>query len=311
MYDFTKKIKVYSPASVANVVCGFDTFGFAVHDIYDELVMRLIPKREIIITNKDNYNLPTEPEKNVLGVALLALLEEVKGDIGFEIESNKLIKPGSGIGSSAASAGGVIVGANYLLGKPFTQKQLIEFAMAGEALASGSKHADNIAPCICGGFTIVRTHDPLDVISIDAPPMFVTIVHPQIEVKTSDARNMLPTEIPFKKAIQQWGNIAAMVAGLMKGDYELISRSMQDVLVEPIRQKLIPGYAEFQKIGHEEQAIGGGISGSGPSMFMLSKEVETAKRIEQRAIELYSSLGLPFHTFVTTLNKEGVRIEEV
>ncbi|MBA3706134.1 MAG: homoserine kinase, partial [Bacteroidetes bacterium] len=229
MQQLNKKIKVLSPATVANVVCGFDVLGFALNNINDELIMRLVPKRGITIINKDSYNLPVEPEKNVLGVALMALLEKVPEEIGFEIESTKIIKPGSGIGSSAASAAGIVVGANYLLNKRFSNEELVKFAMFGEQLASGAKHADNIAPCIYGGVTLIRSNQPLDIIAIPSPPLFVTIIHPQIEVKTSDARSILKQRILLSDAIKQWGNVAGLIAGLMKNDYDLISRSLVDV----------------------------------------------------------------------------------
>ncbi len=303
-----REIKILSPASVANVVCGFDILGFALSNINDELVMRLVPKKGITIINKDNYQLPVEPEKNVLGVALMALLEEVPEDIGFEIESTKIIKPGSGIGSSAASAAGVIAGANYLLGNRFSKQDMIRFAMCGEELASGSKHADNLAPCIYGGITLIRSNEPIDVIQIPAPALFVTIIHPQIEIKTSDARSILKQKILLSDGIKQWANVAGLIAGLMKNDYELISRSLVDEIIEPVRSILIPGFDEVKKNSIEAGALGGGISGSGPSIFMLSKDEATAKEVERSAIEIYNKIGLPLNTYVTTINNEGIKI---
>ena len=340
-------IKIKAPATVANMVCGFDILGFAVNNPYDEMEMRLVPRAagqaSITIINVDDYNLPTDPEKNVAGAALLAMIEEYTansiiekslaedGDtkenvvdpkvetvtntlvdfstIGFEVKINKLIKPGSGVGSSAASSAGAVVGANYLLGNPFTKDDLVRFAMNGEKVASGVKHADNIAPCIHGGVTLVRSIFPLEIIALPSPTLFVTIVHPQIEVRTADARSILKQNVQLKDAIKQWGNIAGLVAGLMKGDYDLIGRSLEDVIIEPVRSILIPGFDDLKKACKAVGALGGGISGSGPSIFFLSKEKETALAVEQEMKKLYEGLGLAHHTYVTTINQTGVQIE--
>jgi homoserine kinase len=340
MVPVNQWIKIKAPATVANMVCGFDILGFAVNNPYDEMEMRLIQRSAgqaaITIINIDDYNLPTNPEKNVAGAALIALIEEytansiiekslseeyeIKSDsaakndlidfsiIGFEVKINKLIKPGSGVGSSAASSAGAVVGANYLLGNPFSKDDLVRFAMNGEKVASGVKHADNIAPCIHGGVTLVRSIFPLEIVALPSPTLFVTIVHPQIEVRTADARSILKHNVQLKDAIKQWGNIAGLVAGLMKGDYDLIGRSLEDVIIEPVRSILIPGFDDLKKACKAAGALGGGISGSGPSIFFLSKEKETALAVEQEMKKLYEGLGLAHHTYVTTINSTGVEI---
>jgi homoserine kinase len=346
MVPVNQWIKIKAPATVANMVCGFDILGFAVNNPYDEMEMRLVHlaagQASITIINMDDYNLPTDPEKNVAGAALLAMIEEYTANsiiekslasdstentsttsssltenelvdfskIGFEVKINKLIKPGSGVGSSAASSAGAVVGANYLLGNPFSKDDLVRFAMNGEKVASGVKHADNIAPCIHGGVTLVRSIFPLEVIALPSPTLFVTIVHPQIEVRTADARSILKQNVQLKDAIKQWGNIAGLVAGLMKGDYDLIGRSLEDVIIEPVRSILIPGFDDLKKACKAAGALGGGISGSGPSIFFLSKEKETALAVEQEMKKIYEGLGLAHHTYVTTINQEGVTIEK-
>ncbi len=327
MVPLNQWIKIKAPATVANMVCGFDILGFAVNNPYDEMEMRLVNKAGITIINIDDYNLPTDPEKNVAGAALIALMEEYTTNssneklqnansenidfskIGFEVKINKLIKPGSGVGSSAASSAGAVVGANYLLGNPFTKDDLVRFAMNGEKVASGVKHADNIAPCIHGGVTLVRSIFPLEVIALPSPTLYVTIVHPQIEVRTADARSILKQNVKLKDAIKQWGNIAGLVAGLMKSDYDLIGRSLEDVIIEPVRSILIPGFNDLKKACKAVGALGGGISGSGPSIFFLSKEKETALAVENEMKKLYEGLGLAHHTYVTTINQTGVEIE--
>ena len=305
--DQNKVVKIHSPATVANMVCGFDVLGFAVKEPYDEMQIRFSDQPGITIINDDEYNLPTEPAKNVAGAALIALMEEIESGFGFELTIKKNIKPGSGVGSSAASAAGAVVAANRLLNDRFDKETLVRFAMNGEKLASGVKHADNIAPCIYGGVTLIRSIFPLDIIALTAPTLFVTIVHPQIEVKTSDARSILKHKVLLKDAIKQWGNIAGLVAGLLKSDYELIGCSLEDVIIEPVRSILIPGFDLVKQKSKEAGALGGGISGSGPSIFMLSKDETAALQVEKEMKSVYEKLGLDHHTYVTTMNHQGVQ----
>ena len=212
------------------------------------------------------------------------------------------------MGSSAASAAGIVVAANNLLGNIFSKEDLVRFAMAGEKLASGVKHADNISPGIYGGITLIRSIFPLDIVSLTAPPMHVAVVHPQIEVKTSDAREILRKEVLLKDAIKQWGNIAGLVAGFMKNDYGLISRSLEDVIIEPVRSMLIPGFDDVKKRSVDAGALGGGISGSGPSIFMLCEKEGIARKVEKIMKDVYDNTGLNYYTYVTTINNEGIRI---
>ncbi len=303
-----REINVLSPATVANFVCGFDVLGFALNEPCDEMTVRLRADSEIKIINLSDYDLPTEPEKNVAGAALIALQKSLETLIGFDVEIKKNIKPGSGIGSSAASAGGAVVAANFLLDNKFSKQELVAFAMNGEVIASGVKHADNVAPCILGGVTLVRSSNPLDVVTLSAPPLFVTVLHPQIEIRTSDARAILSEKVLLKNAVRQWGNVAALVAGLMKGDYDLIGRSMEDYLIEPVRKILIPAFDEIKTKSKQAGALGGGISGSGPSIFMLSKDEQTAKEIEKEMCAIYTRIGVEFHSYVTSINNEGVKV---
>jgi homoserine kinase len=301
-------ITIKSPATVANLVCGFDILGMALNEPYDIMTLKLLNSPEVIIHNKDGFNLPTEPDRNVAGVVLLSMMEKMDRNCGFEIEIEKHIKPGSGIGSSAASAAGAAVAANHLLNNIFSNDELVQFAMNGEKLASGVKHADNIAPCILGGISLIRSIHPLDIIPITSPDLYVTVVHPQIEVRTSDARQILRKQVLLKDAIKQWGNIAGLVAGFLKNDFDLIGRSLEDVIIEPIRSILIPGFDEVKTKCKEAGALGGGISGSGPSVFMLSKDEATAKKVEAVMKEVYDRIGIPFNIYVTTINKKGVEI---
>jgi len=303
-----KKIKISVPATVANLVCGFDILGMALNDPTDIMEVTLLDEPVIKIKHADDYDLPVEPAKNVAGAALLALLEACENKIGFEVLIDKHIKPGSGLGSSAASSAGAVVAANHLLGNIFSKEDLVRFAMNGEKVASGVKHADNLAPCIYGGVTLIRAILPLDIIPLSAPPLHVTVVHPQIEVKTSDARQILRKEVQLKNAIMQWGNIAGLVTGFLKNDYALIGRSLEDVIIEPVRSILIPGFDEVKMNSKDAGALGGGISGSGPSIFMLSQEEKTAREVEKIMKNVFQNIGVEFKTYVTSINYEGVKI---
>ncbi|HEV7620842.1 MAG TPA: homoserine kinase [Flavisolibacter sp.] len=301
-----KKVTVKAPATVANLVCGFDILGMCLEDPADIMEITLLNEKKVIIQSADGYPLPQDPELNTAGAPLIQMLHQVPENVGFEVVIHKKIKPGSGIGSSAASAAGAVVGANHLLNNRFNKEELVRLALFGEKVASGVKHADNIAPCIYGGITLIRSIFPLDIICLPVPPLFVTIIHPQIEVKTADARQILRKEILLKDAIRQFGNIAGLVSGFYTRDYELIGRSLEDVLIEPVRSILIPGFDEVKRNCMEAGALGGGISGSGPSLFMLSTNRETAVKIECSMKEVYDRIGLPYHTYVTKINAKGV-----
>jgi homoserine kinase len=300
------EIRVHAPATVSNVVCGFDCLGFALKEPYDEIHVRKIPERHIRIINRDEFDLPTDPAKNVAGVALQAMLDAARVDCGFEAETTKHIKPGSGIGSSSASSCGAVAAANRLIGDRFSKPELVEFAMEGEKLASGARHADNVAPCIFGGFVLVRSVDPLDIVPLDFPPLFVTVIHPQIEIKTADARAILPKDVTLGTAVRQWSNLGAFVAALAQADYHLLARSMEDLIVEPARKSLIPEFESIKAESIKAGALGGGISGSGPSMFMLSEKEETAKDVEAAMQRFYSRTGIEFKTYTSSVNAEGI-----
>ncbi len=302
-------IKIFSPATVANVSCGFDVLGFCLDTIGDEMIVRKIDKKGIYITKIEGYDLPFETEKNVAGVSALALYNDANPECGFEIEIYKHIKPGSGVGSSSASASGSVFAINELLDRPYNKTQLSDFAMKGEAIASGCEHADNIAPGIFGGFTLVKSVSPLEVLQLPTPnEMYATIIHPQIEVKTSEARAILPKEVSMKNAIQQWANLGSFVHALHTNDYELIRRSLEDVVVEPYRSQLIPHFKDVKSATHKAGALGCGISGSGPSIFTLCQGLESAKKVENAMREIYSKTPIGFNTYVSKINVEGMKI---
>ena len=305
------ELKIFSPATIANISCGFDVLGLALDSVGDELTVRKVTKKGITIKRIEGAKLPLDTHKNVAGVAGLAILNAYDNEVGFEIEINKLIKPGSGIGSSAASAAGAVWAINELLNKPFSIKELVSFAMEGEKLASGSAHADNVAPALFGGFTLVRSYEPLDIVKLPTPnELFVTVVHPYIEVKTAKARKMLNKTVLLSDAIKQWGNLGGFISGLYTNDYDLISRSLVDNIVEPVRSVLIPKFYEVKQACVNSGALGCGISGSGPSIFALSKGENYAVNVASAMREIYNEVGVKFDVHVSKVNSKGIKILE-
>ncbi len=308
------EIKIFCPATIANLNCGFDVMGLCLEGIGDEMIIRKVAEKGIRIIKITGADLPLEIEKNVAGVAALALLnsKNLKGveiNFGFEIEIHKKIKAGSGIGSSSASAAGAVFGINELLGRPFTKHELVNFAMKGEVIASGSEHADNVAPCVLGGFTLVRGYNPLDVIKIESPSeIYAVVLHPHIEVKTSDSRAVLSPSVTLKSAITQWGNLGGLIAGLYTKDYDLIGRSLNDAIVEPARKHLIPNFDLVKNAAIENGALGSGISGAGPSIFALCKGQAIAEKVAYAMSNAYLDTGIAFDMHISKVNDVGTKI---
>ncbi len=304
-----ESIRVFAPATVANVACGFDVLGFALEYPGDELSIRKTDSESLVILKIEGAeDLPTDPKKNVVGVAIQTLLNELGSKQGLEISIKKGVKPGSGIGSSAASSAGAVVAVNKILNAGFSNLDLVRFAMEGERLASGTAHADNVAPAIFGGFTLVRSYNPLDIIKLNTPDqLYCTVIHPQIEVKTSDARSVLRINLTLKKAIVQWGNVGGLVAGLFLEDYPLIGRSLEDVIVEPIRSVLIPGFDTVKEAAIQAGALGCSISGSGPSIFALSQGIKMAENVKVAMSEVYNSIGIEYIMYISKVSPEGVK----
>ena len=307
-----KDIKVFAPASVTNVSCGFDIMGFAIDGPGDELKLKITKKPGIVISKitGDNGKLPKQVEKNTAGTSIASLVKYLGFSKGIEIEIHKKMSLASGLGSSAASAVASVFALNEILGKPLSKQELLPFALEGEKLTcGGAPHADNVSASLYGGFIIVRSLDPLDVINIDVPKdLFCTIVHPDIEIQTGDTRKILKKQILLSDAVQQWGNVASLVAGLLKKDYELIGRSLQDVIVEPIRSILIPGFNEIKKAALDTGALGCSISGSGPSIFAFSTSKKTAKKIGKEMQGVLSKLEIESDLYISKINKEGPRV---
>lgn len=305
-------IRVFAPATVANVACGFDIFGFAVDSPGDvvELTRRDTPGVVITDIIGDEGRLPREAARNTAGISIQRYLQHIdRTDVGIDLLLTKQMPLGSGLGSSAASAVAGVFAINELLDRPLQTIDLLPFAMEGERIACGSAHADNVGPSLLGGFVVVRSYNPLDVIKLDTPAgMHATLVHPDIEVNTKDARFILKNEVSLKNTIIQMGNVAGLVAGLMKPDYDLISRSMVDVIIEPVRAILIPQFGEVKQAALDNGALGCSISGSGPSMFALCRDAETAQRVGQAMQEAFLAVGITSEVYVSEINRQGPRV---
>jgi homoserine kinase len=310
----SSEIRVFAPATVANVACGYDVLGFAIDAPGDEVVVRHSDKPGLHITKitGDNGKLPKNPAQNTAGVAALDLLKHLgMTDRGIEMEIHKKMPFGSGLGSSAASAVAGVYAVNKLIGEPLSKKQLLPFAMAGEASADGAWHADNVGPCLLGGIVFIRSNAELDVAQLPAPKnLWAAVVHPDIEVLTKVAREILPKEIPLENATQQIGNLGGLLCGLIQEDYGLISRSIHDVIAEPRRQKLIPEFYKAKRAAQAAGALGFSISGAGPSVFALCEGEETARKVAAAVSKVFTSVNLGNQAYVSRINTQGVRVIE-
>ena len=302
-----KSVTIFSPASIANVGPGFDIMGFAIDDPGDKIVLEATRESSHRIINRTGFNLPLDPDKNAATVSLSAFLKNIGSRQKFLITFIEKIQPGSGIGSSAASSAASVFGANLLLGEPLTRKELVPFAMEGERIASGSAHADNVAPVLLGGFVLVRSYEPLDLIEISSPPdLFCTVIHPEIELATKESRMILKGNVPLRLAVTQAGNAAGLITGLLRSDYTLIRNSLHDVIAEPARSFLIPGFDMLKAASMKAGALGTSISGSGPSVFSLCKGRKTAGEVGRAMKKILDSMGIPNKVFVSGVNKQGV-----
>lgn len=304
-----EELRIFAPATVANLSCGFDVLGVCLDNVGDEMSLRKNDLNQIRITKITGQELPLDTDKNVAGVAVKALLEKLGTDQGFDIEIYKKIKAGSGIGSSAASSAGAVFAVNKLLSEPFTLKELIPFAMEGERLASGNAHADNVAPALLGGFCLVKSYNPLEIIKLPCPPeLRVVVLHPLIEVKTKDSRALIKLNVSLKKAVSQWGNLGAFVSALYTEDYGLLGRSLKDEIIEPVRSILIPFFDDLKEIAINNGALGFGISGSGPSVYAMCKGQNSAEKVKNAMQLFYQEKGIDFDLHLSKINTDGIKI---
>ena len=302
-------LKIFAPATVANVSCGFDSLGFAVDSVGDEMTFTKTKEKGVKITVITGADLTFDIDKNAASAVVKKILNDANANFGISLTIHKGFSPGSGLGSSAASAAGAAFGTNQLLGNPFTELELTKFAMFGEEVACGTPIADNVSAAIFGGFVLVRSYKPLEIIKLPVPSALrVVAIYPQIEVKTKDAREVLPKEIALKDAVTQWANVGGLISGLHSSDYNLISNSLVDIIVEPARKNLIPFFDKVKESAMAAGALGAGISGSGPTIFALCKGDESAKNVYKSIKKSYSNTGINFELFISEINQEGIKI---
>ncbi|CAM1347656.1 homoserine kinase [Tenacibaculum crassostreae] len=304
-------IKIFSPATVANVSCGFDALGLALETVGDTMTFSKTDTKGVKITKITGADLPLDTQTNAAGVVAIAMLEKQPVDFGIDITIHKGYTPGSGLGSSAASAAGAAFGVNQLLGDIFSPLELTQFSMLGEEATCGTPIADNVSAAIYGGFTLVRSYEPLSIVKIPVPAdLRVVAIHPQVEVKTKDAREVLPKEVPLKDAVTQWANVGGLISGLHTNDYQLISDSLIDIIVEPARKTLIPHFDLVKKEALKAGALGAGISGSGPTIFALCKDDATAEIVYKTIQNAYQDKQIDFNMILSKINTEGIKILE-
>ena len=302
-------LKIFIPATVANVSCGFDSLGFAVETVGDEMTFTKTAEKGVKITTITGADLTYDIDQNAASAVVKKILTEVNANFGISLTIHKGFAPGSGLGSSAASAAGAAFGTNQLLGNPFSKLELTKFAMFGEEVACGTPIADNVSAAIFGGFVLVRSYTPLEIIKLPVPTALrIVAIHPQIEVKTKDARAVLPKEIPLKDAVTQWANVGGLISGLYSDNYTLIGNSLVDIVVEPARKKLIPFFDNVKNSALKAGALGAGISGSGPTIFALCEGDEVAENVYKNIEESYKNTGIDFELFISKINQEGIKI---
>jgi homoserine kinase len=313
MYRY-KSVSAFAPASVANVSCGFDIMGFALASLGDIVTINTCSSTDssvIKLSGKYASLVSSDRKKNTAGIAIDALLLALgKMDSKLIISLEKNLPIGSGLGSSAASAVAGVMAANYFLGTPLDKSDLIEFALAGEKFACGTAHADNVAPSLMGGFNLIRSYSPLDIISLESPEdLFCAVIYPHIELKTSDSRRVLKKELSLQQAVKQSANTAGFMMGLLKSDYALIERSMTDLIAEPQRKQLIPDFDNLKSLALKNGALGFGISGSGPAVFALCRTEQKANKLADIVKARFLDLNLASETYISPLNARGAHIQ--
>ncbi len=302
------KIKVFAPATVANVACGFDVLGFAIDRPGDELELEITADKDVKILEitGDNGILPRDPEKNSAAVGIIEFLKKMNADVGCAIKIHKKMPSGSGLGSSAASAVAGVYAVNKIFGEPLSRQELLPFLLEAERAACDAAIADNVAASLFGGFILVRSYEPLEVIQLPIPDkLYATVIFPHLTVLTKDAREILPKQIPLRDSLRQSANLGGLIIGLHNSDYGLISRSLKDYIAEPYRSKLIPGFDLLKQAMMDNGGLGGSISGSGPSVFALSTSLEIAEKIGEAMKQVMTNQNIDSNVFVSKINTQG------
>jgi len=306
-----KGLRVFAPASVANVAVGYDVLGFALDKPGDELVVREGSKPGLVIKSiHGNSGLSKEIHKNTAGYAAFRLMESLGYEKeAVEIELYKKMGIGTGLGSSAASAVAGVFAVNEFFGRPYSKDQLLRFATDAEQIADGSWHADNVAPSLLGSIILIRDNASMDYVKLPVPDgLRVVILYPKISVLTKKSRAILKQEISLDLHIKQGANLGAFVAALYKSDLALMSRSLTDHIIEPQRAGLIPHFAALKALAMESHALACSISGAGPSIFALTDNTVKADNILNVWTRFMSDKAMDFDVFISKINTEGAKV---
>ena len=305
-----RKVKAFAPATVANVASGFDVLGFAVSHPGDTVEAQRTEAGGVTLreVTGDGGRLPRDG-RNTAVIAVRALLERLGEPFGVELALHKGMPMASGLGGSAASAAAALVAVNRLAGDAAGPEALLPCALAAERAAAGAGHADNAAPALMGGVVLIRGSDPPDLVRLPVPDgLAVALLSPDVEIRTAAARSMLPTEIPLTRAVSQWGNLAALVASLHSGDLALMGRSLHDVVAEPVRAALIPGFDRVKQAALAGGAIGCSISGSGPAVFALAATTARAAAVGEAMKGAFAAAGHNAVSYVSEIGTSGPRV---
>ena len=311
MLTSMESVTAFAPATVSNVACGFDVLGFALETPGDEVTARRAAGGvRIADITGDAGRLPREASRNSAGVAVQALLRAAGENGGVELTIAKGLPLSSGLGGSAASAVAAVVAVDALIGARLPIDTLLACAFEGERLGAGSAHADNIAPCLYGGFVLVRRASPPDIVRLPVPHgLTAVVVHPDLEIETAKARALLGDSVPLADAIRQWANLGAFVDALHRGDFALLSRSLEDAIAEPRRAPLVPGLTAIKQAATDAGALGCSLSGSGPSLFALCRGLETAERVAaSMAHAVKQHIGGAPQTYISTIAPHGAQV---
>jgi homoserine kinase len=303
----------FAPAGVGNVAVGFDVLGHPLAAVGDHVTVTRTdrPGVEIEAITGLDVRIPHEPERNTATAGLIALLRERDLPFGLSVRIEKAIPLGSGMGGSAASAVGALVAANAVLDEPLTPLELLRYALVGETVASGSAHGDNLAPGLFGGLTLVRAMDPPDVVRIPVPEAIrCVLVYPHLRLDTREARAVLPAQVSRQTAVEHGGNLAAFVMGCSTGDLELIRRSFVDLLAEPHRAALVPGFRPVQAAALEAGALGCSLSGAGPSVFAWCEDDESARVVRAAMCETFEATGVETTAWISPVDAPAARLVE-
>lgn len=306
-----KGIRVFAPASVANVAVGYDILGFPITGLGDELVVRPGKKKGLLIKSiHGNKELSRDIRKNTAGYSAMLLLESLgMQDEAIELELYKNMGLATGLGSSAASAVAGAFGVNEFLGRPYERKDLLPFVTASEQLADGAYHADNVAPSLMGSMILVRDNDSLDFVKLPVPSgLKVVIVYPRIRILTKESRSVLSRTVALDEHIRQSANLGAFVAALYRSDFDLMQRSLVDIVIEKQRKHLIPHFDQLKELAEENDALGCSISGAGPSVFCICKHSLYAEKIKSAWEAVFTDHRIEHSCFITEIDTEGARL---